>query len=589
MSTYRAPVEDMTFLIDELLQVGETLGGLPAFADLEVGPELSTALLDEGARLAGDVLAPLRRVGDDHPATCQDGAVTLSPGYGEALQQLGAGGWMGISSDPVYGGQGLPELYATAACEMWNSANLAFGLAPMLSAGAALAIHAHASEALKQRYLPKMHSGEWAGTMNLTESGAGSDLGVMKTRAIPDGTQYRIHGQKIYITWGDHDATDNIIHLLLAKLPDAPEGSRGISLFLVPKFLVNEDGSLGERNDVYPVSTEHKLGIHGSPTCVMAFGDTAGAVGYLVGEQNRGLACMFTMMNEARLKVGVQGLGAAEGSYQQAVVYARDRVQGGVAIIEHPDVRRMLLTMRALIEAMRALVYTEAVTMDLAHRGPPSDRARHQFRIDLMIPVIKAWLTEVGQELTSLGVQVHGGMGYIEETGAAQFLRDVRITSIYEGTNGIQAADLVSRKLGRDQGGAMRDALADVAATVASLGESSEPALVAIARQLACALAGVEASTDHLIAALESAPEEALGASFDYLMQCGYLFGGWHLARSALVAQQRLAEGAHNLFYVRKVATAGFYAEQVLPRCAAHGGAIAGGSAALVSYPAEWL
>ncbi len=589
MSSYRAPIEDMTFLIDEVLDVGQALGSLPAFEELGVGPDLSTALLDEGARLAADVLAPLRRVGDEHPATCRDGAVTLSPGYGEALQQLGAGGWMGISSDPAYGGQGLPELYATAACEMWNSANLAFGLAPMLSSGAALAIHAHASEELKQRYLPKMHSGEWAGTMNLTESGAGSDLGVMKTRAVPEGDHYRIHGQKIYITWGDHDATDNIIHLVLAKLPDAPEGSRGISLFLVPKFLVNEDGSLGARNDVYPVSTEHKLGIHGSPTCVMAFGDNEGALGYLVGEKNRGLACMFTMMNEARLKVGVQGLGAAEGAYQKAVAYARERVQGGVAIIEHPDVRRMLLTMRALIEAMRALVYAEAVTMDLAHRGSEADRAGHQFRIDLMIPVIKGWMTEVGQELTSLGVQVHGGMGYIEETGAAQYLRDVRITSIYEGTNGIQAADLVSRKLGRDQGGAMRDALADVATTVAALRDAGQPALAVIADRLAAALADVEETTARLLEGLQTAPDQALGASFDYMMQCGYLFGGWHLARSALVAQERLDSGAENPFYERKIATARFYAEQVLPRCRAHAGAIMAGPEALAEYPVDWL
>jgi len=589
MSTYRAPIEDMTFLIEELLDVGGTLGALPAFAELGLGSELTAALLDEGAKLAGGVLAPLRRVGDQHPATCADGAITLSPGYGDALQQLGAGGWMGISSDPEYGGQGLPELYATAACEMWNSANLAFGLAPMLSCGAALAIHAHGTEEQKRLYLPKMHAGEWAGTMNLTESGAGSDLGVMKTRAIPEGEHYRIHGQKIYITWGDHDATENIIHRVLAKLPDAPEGSRGISLFLVPKFLVNADGSLGARNDVYPVSTEHKLGIHGSPTCVMAFGDGEGAIGYLVGEENRGLACMFTMMNEARLKVGVQGLGAAEGAYQKAVAYARDRVQGGVAIIQHPDVRRMLLTMKSLIEAMRAFVYTEAVTMDLAHRGPKDDRARQQFRIDLMIPVIKGWLTEVGQELTSLGVQVHGGMGYVEETGAAQYLRDVRITSIYEGTNGIQAADLVSRKLGRDQGGAMRDALAQVATTVAALKQHGAGDLQQIGAGLERALAGVEESTGQVLEALAADPAVALGGSFDYLMQCGYLFGGWQLARSALLASDRLEAGADNDFYRRKIATARFYAEQILPRCAAHGGAIATAAGALNSYPANWL
>ena len=589
MTTYRAPIEDMTFLIEELLDVGGTLGELPAFAELGLGSELTSALLDEGAKLAGGVLAPLRRVGDQQPATCADGAITLTPGYGDALQQLGAGGWMGISSDPEYGGQGLPELYATAACEMWNSANLAFGLAPMLSSGAALAIHAHGTEEQKQLYLPKMHAGEWAGTMNLTESGAGSDLGVMKTRALPEGDHYRIHGQKIYITWGDHDATDNIIHLVLAKLPDAPEGSRGISLFLVPKFLVNADGSLGERNDVYPVSTEHKLGIHGSPTCVMAFGDGEGAVGYLIGEENRGLACMFTMMNEARLKVGVQGLGAAEGAYQQALAYARDRVQGGVAIIEHPDVRRMLLTMKSLIEAMRAFVYTEAVTMDLAHRGPEDDRPRQQFRIDLMIPVIKGWLTEVGQELTSLGVQVHGGMGYIEETGAAQYLRDVRITSIYEGTNGIQAADLVSRKLGRDQGGAMRDALAQVATTVAALKQHEAGDLQQIGTGLERALAGTEEATGQVLEALAADSAVALGGSFDYLMQCGYLFGGWQLARSALLASDRLAAGKDNDFYRRKIATARFYAEQILPRCAAHGGAIATAAGALNSYPADWL
>ncbi len=589
MSTYRAPVEDMTFLIEELLDVGGTLGALPAFAELGLGSELTSALLDEAAKLAGGVLAPLRRAGDEQPATCADGAITLTPGYGDALQQLGAGGWMGISSDPEYGGQGLPELYATAACEMWNSANLAFGLAPMLSSGAALAIHAHGTEEQKQLYLPKMHAGQWAGTMNLTESGAGSDLGVMKTRALPDGNNYRIHGQKIYITWGDHDATDNIIHLVLAKLPDAPEGSRGISLFLVPKFLVNADGSLGERNDVYPVSTEHKLGIHGSPTCVMAFGDGEGAVGYLVGEENRGLACMFTMMNEARLKVGVQGLGAAEGAYQKAVAYARERVQGGVAIIEHPDVRRMLLTMKSLIEAMRAFVYTEAVTMDLAHRGPEEDRAGQQFRIDLMIPIIKGWLTEVGQELTSLGVQVHGGMGYIEETGAAQYLRDVRITSIYEGTNGIQAADLVSRKLERDQGGAMRDALAQVADTVAKLKQHEAGDLQQIGAGLERALAGTEEATSQVLAALSADPAVALGGSFDYLMQCGYLFGGWQLARSALLASDRLAAGEDNDFYRRKIATARFYAEQILPRCAAHAGAITTAAGALNSYPGDWL
>ncbi len=589
MPTYRAPLEDMSFVIDELLQAEDVLGGLDGFAGMGVGPDLTTALLDEAAKLAGDVLAPLRPVGDQHPATCADGKVTTSPGYDAALQQMGAGGWVGISASAAHGGQGLPELYGTASCEMWNGANMAFALAPFLSSGAALAISTHGSDELKQTYLEKMNSGEWTGTMNLTESGAGSDLGVMKSKAVPEGDHYRISGQKIFITWGDHQATDNIVHLVLAKLPDAPAGSRGISLFLVPKFLVNADGTLGERNDVYPVSCEHKLGIHGSPTCVMAFGDNDGAIGYLVGEENQGLACMFTMMNEARLKVGLQGLGSAEGAYQKAVAYARERVQGGVPIIEHPDVKRMLLTMRALTEAGRAMAYSDAQQMDLAHYGDPQERPRHQFRVDLMIPVIKGWLTEVGQELTSLGVQVHGGMGYVEETGAAQYFRDVRITSIYEGTNGIQAADLVSRKLGRDGGGAMNELLEEVAATVQELGAADDTALTAIKSHLDQALAAHQLATARILEALKDSRNNALGASFDYMMMTGYLLGGWHLARSALVAQARISSGSDRAFYPQKLATAQFYAEQILPRCAAHGGAIANAQGTLQSYDTDWL
>jgi len=589
MAHYRAPLEDMTFLIDELLDAGGRLGELPDFAELGVGPELTTALLDEAAKLAGDVLSPLRRVADQQPASCADGKVTISPGYGDALRQLAEGGWLGITADPTYGGQGLPELYGTAACEMWNSADTALALAPVLSAGAALALAAHGSEEQKQRYLPRLHSGEWSGTMCLTESGAGSDLGVMKTRAVPEGDHYRLHGQKIYITWGDHDACDNIIHLVLAKLPDAPEGSRGISLFLVPKFLVNDDGSPGERNDVYPVSVEHKLGIHGSPTCVMAFGDDKGAIGYLVGEENRGLACMFTMMNEARLKIGLQGLACGEGAYQQAVEYARERVQGGVAIIQHPDVRRMLLTMKSLNEAMRALLYSEALTMDLAHAGPEDERPAQQARIDLMIPIIKGWLTEVGQELTSLGVQVHGGMGYVEETGAAQYLRDVRIAAIYEGTNGIQAADLVSRKLGRDRGAAMATALEGVQALVAGLRESGDDSLGAIAERLEQSLGEARQATDRLVESLAANPDIALGASFDYMMLCGYLLGGHHLARSALLAWQRQQAGEGREFYAQKIATARFYAEQVLPRTGAFAAAVASAGGALLDYPENWF
>jgi alkylation response protein AidB-like acyl-CoA dehydrogenase len=589
MSTYRAPLADMSFIIDEVLDAEGTLGSLPNFADYDVGPDLTTALLDEAAKLAGDVLAPLRRVGDEHPATCSDGVVTASPGYDDALRQMGAGGWLGISADVNHGGQGLPELYGTATHEMWNSANLALALAPILSSGAALAIAVHGDEQQKQTYLEKMNSGEWLGTMNLTESGAGSDLGVMKSRAVPEGDHYRIHGQKIFITWGDHEVTDNIIHLVLAKVPDAPEGSGGISLFIVPKFLVNPDGSPGERNDVYPVSCEHKLGIHGSPTCVMAFGDNEGAVGYLLGEENRGLVCMFTMMNEARLKVGIQALGAAEGAFQKAAAYARERVQGGVPIIEHPDVKRMLLTMKSITEAMRALAYTEAVTMDLAHLGPQESRASLQARIDLMIPVIKGWLTEVGQELTSVGVQVHGGMGYVEETGAAQYLRDVRITSIYEGTNGIQAADLVTRKLGRDGGAAMEAVLQEIRTTLAELDAVDDPRIGSISRALAVSLADMEASTAYLLDALKDDVTVALGASFEYMMQTGYLFGGWQLARSAQVALKRLQEGSDNIFYQQKIATAVFYSEQILPRCAGHAAAVMSACGSLQSYPLDWI
>jgi alkylation response protein AidB-like acyl-CoA dehydrogenase len=565
---YSAPLRDMQFLIDEVLDASGTLGVLPRFADLGIGSELTTALLDEAAKIAADVVAPMRRRADQQPASCRDGAVAITQGYHDVIQQLGAGGWVGVSASSDLGGQGLPELYGTAACEMWNSADMALALEPFLSSGAALAIAAHGSEELIQRYVPKINQGEWAGTMNLTESSAGSDLGPMKTRAERHGDHYKLFGQKIYITWGDHDATENIIHLVLARLPDAPEGSRGISLFLVPKFLVNEDGSLGMRNDVYPVSVEHKLGIHGSPTCVMSFGDHGGAIGYLIGEENQGLACMFTMMNEARLKVGLQGLGAAEGAYQKALAYARERVQGGVAIIEHPDVKRMLLVMRALIEATRALAYSEAVTMDLAHYGPVEQRDIQQRRIDLMIPVIKAWLTEVGFELTSLGVQIHGGMGYVEETGAAQFLRDVRITSIYEGTNGIQAADLVNRKLGRDQGATMLRLHEEIEECCRALKAADDAGLAGLAAQLLTTLGDHREATETMLVALAEDKSAALGGSFDYLMQTGYLFGGWQLARGALVAYQQAHTG--DSFYANKIAVACFYARAILPRCAAH-------------------
>jgi len=586
---YKAPLDDMQFLIDDVCQAGARLGDLPRFEGLEVGTDLTTALLEEASKLAADVVAPLRRVGDQQPARCADGAVTIPPGYGDAIRALGDGGWVGISADSGFGGQGLPELYGTAACEMWNSADMAFALEPFLSSGAALAISAHGSDALKNKYLPNINAGVWSGTMNLTESGAGSDLGPMKTRAERHGDHYRIFGQKIYITWGDHDATENIIHLVLARLPDAPEGSKGISLFVVPKFLVNDDGSLGDRNDAYPVSVEHKLGIHGSPTCVMAYGDQDGAIGYLVGQENNGLACMFTMMNEARLKVGLQGLGASEGAYQKAVAYARERVQGGVAIIEHADVKRMLMSMRALNEAMRALAYTESLTMDLSHGAPAQERGAWKARLDLMIPVIKGWMTEVGQEVTSVGVQIHGGMGYVEETGAAQFFRDVRITSIYEGTNGIQAADLVGRKLARDGGATMELVHDEIRQVADALAGSSDERLAAMGRALSDALAAHVMSSQTILELFKVDKSAAMSVSFDYMMQTGYLFGGWHLAASSLVALDLLSRNEKTLFCQRKIATTEFYLHRLMPRGSAHADAILSPLSQLDDYAADWL
>lgn len=586
---YKAPLDDMQFLIDDVCQAGARLGDLPRFEGLEVGTDLTTALLEEASKLAADVVAPLRRVGDQQPAHCADGAVTIPPGYGDAIRALGDGGWVGISADSGYGGQGLPELYGTAACEMWNSADMAFALEPFLSSGAALAISAHGSEALKDKYLPNINAGVWSGTMNLTESGAGSDLGPMKTRAERHGDHYRIFGQKIYITWGDHDATENIVHLVLARLPDAPQGSKGISLFVVPKFLVNDDGSLGDRNDAYPVSVEHKLGIHGSPTCVMAYGDQDGAIGYLVGQENNGLACMFTMMNEARLKVGLQGLGASEGAYQKAVAYARERVQGGVAIIEHADVKRMLMSMRALNEAMRALAYIESLTMDLSHGAPAQERGAWKARLDLMIPVIKGWMTEVGQEVTSVGVQIHGGMGYVEETGAAQFFRDVRITSIYEGTNGIQAADLVGRKLARDGGATMELVHDEIRQVADALAGSSDDRLAAMGRALSDALAAHVMSSQTILELFKVDKSAAMSVSFDYMMQTGYLFGGWHLAASSLVAIDLLSRDEKTLFCQRKIATTEFYLHRLMPRGSAHADAILSPLSQLDDYAVEWL
>ncbi len=575
MSMYTAPEQEMAFVIDELACAGATVGSLDAYAECGVGPELTTAVLSEAGKLAGEVLAPLRTVGDEQPAVCKDKKIVLPPGFAEAWSKMAEGGWQGIAVPPEHGGQGLPEIYGSAAFEMWSASNMAFGLGPLLTAGAALAIGAHGTSEQKNLYLEKMNSGEWSGTMNLTESGAGSDLGVMKAKALPEGDHFRIYGQKIYITWGDHDATSNIIHLVLARLPDAPEGSAGISLFIVPKYLLDENGDPATHNDVYPVSTEHKLGIHGSPTCVMSFGDSEGAVGYLLGQPHQGLRCMFTMMNEARLKVGMQGLGISDAALQKAVAYARERVQGGVPIIEHPDVLRMLYTMKSLTEAMRAVSYVESITMDLAHYAADAAAREHaQLRIDLMIPIIKGWLTEIGNEVASLGVQVHGGMGYIEETGAAQYLRDVRIAAIYEGTNGIQAADLVGRKIRRDGGSTLETMLDDAASSASEAAASAAPAIKEMGEALANAVADLRKSTAVTVARSASSMPHALLGSYDLMMQSGYVLGGWHLLRSALICRERIESGSASDFHQHKIVTAAFYCRQIMPRAAAHGNAV---------------
>src|SRR5262245_4863432 len=475
MSQYQPPLADMRFVLNELAGLDE-IAALPGFGDATA--DTVEAILEEAGKFATGVLDPLNAAGDRAGARWrEDGSVSTPPGFKDAYRQFCELGWNGLAKNPDFGGQGMPQLVAAAVDEMWNASNMAFELCPMLTAGAIEAIEQNASDELKRVYLPKMIAGEWTGTMNLTEPQAGSDLAAVRTKAVPqgDGT-YKLYGSKIFITYGEHDYTDNIVHLVLARTPDAPPGTKGISLFVVPKFIVRADGSLGERNDVRCVSLEHKLGIHASPTAVLAFGDKGGAVGHLVGLENRGLEYMFVMMNLARFGVGMQGVGLADRAYQHAVNYARDRVQGRAAgaardaaatgIIGHPDVRRMLMTMRACTEAGRALGYVTAAALDRAHRHPDPDvRKRELAFAELMIPIVKGWSTEMAQEVASLGIQVHGGMGFIEESGAAQYLRDARITTIYEGTTGIQANDLIGRKLARDGGQAMAAAVVDMRAT----------------------------------------------------------------------------------------------------------------------------
>ncbi|MGP8034880.1 MAG: acyl-CoA dehydrogenase [Steroidobacteraceae bacterium] len=588
---YRAPLREMRFVLEELLHAGE-LSACPAFA--EYSDELGRSVLEEAARFAETVLDPLNRPGDLEGARWTPQGVVSAPGFRAAYEQFVAGGWPALGSDPQYGGQPVPRVLVNSVGEFWGSANLAFKLGPMLTHGAVHALELTGSEAQKRRYLPKMVSGEWTGTMVLTEPQAGSDLGLVRTRAVPEGDHHRVFGQKIFITWGDHDLTANTIHMVLGRIEGAPAGVKGISLFIVPKVLLNADGSLGERNDVRCLSIEHKLGIHASPTCVLAFGENAGAVGFLIGEAGRGLEYMFIMMNSARLSVGSEGYAVGERALQRAAEWARTRVQGrppgaqpgsAAPIINHPDVKRMLLTMKSQTEASRALTLYTAMQLDLAAASPDQTvRAAAQARGELLTPIVKGWCTEIGNEVTAIGVQVHGGMGFIEETGAAQYMRDVRITTIYEGTTGIQSNDLIGRKIARDRGAAMSAFLAEMQRELEALPQG-DAAADAVRRAALEGVGLLARATQALGKALATRPELAQGVSVPYLKLCGYVAGGWLLARSAAVAAAQ-AGGSDREFYAGKIRTAGFYAAQVLPLAGALARVVEGGGASVADTDA---
>lgn len=592
MSTYTAPIRDMKFVVKELIGL-DPICVLPGCE--EVTADLVDAILEEAGKFAGGVLDPLNRAGDRVGARLEGDTVISAPGFKEAFRKFCEGGWVGLANDPRWGGQGLPHVVSAQTSEMWNAACMSFALCPMLTAGVVLALSRHGTEAQKALYLPKLVSGQWTGTMNLTEPQAGSDLSAVRTRATPQGDHYRIQGTKIFITWGEHDMAENIVHMVLARTPNAPEGVKGISLFIVPKFLVNRDGSLGARNDVRCVSIEHKLGIHGSPTCVMAYGDREGAVGYLVGEENRGLEFMFTMMNFARLEVGIEGVAMADRAYQHALAYARQRVQGRepgvkagerVTIIHHPDVRRMLMSMKAQTEAMRALASLAAAELDQALLHPDkSERMAHQAMFDLLTPVVKGWCTEQCIEVASTGVQVHGGMGFVEETGAAQYLRDARITTIYEGTTGIQANDLVGRKIAYEKGMTAKRLLGQMRALDQDLASvSSHPALSVIRRSLDEGVQSLARATDWMVETYAHNIKAAAAGSVPFLKLFGTVAAGWLMARSALIAKRRLDENAEEYdFYRAKLGTARFYAEHVVPLARAYEHAVVHGSASTLA------
>ncbi len=597
---YRAPVKDLRFVLDEIVGTAE-IAACPEFVDYS--SETSAAILDEAAKFAESVLEPLCKSGDREGARWSADGVKMPAGFKEAYTQFCESGWPALRSKSEFGGQNVPTVLGTAVEEIWASSNLAFKLCPMLTQGAIEALQRFGSQPQKQLYLPRMVSGEWSGTMNLTEPQAGSDLAQVRTRAVPAGPNYRIYGQKIFITYGEHDLTENIVHMVLARIDGAPPGVRGISLFIVPKFWVNADGSVGARNDVNCASIEHKLGIHASPTCVMMYGENEGALGLLVGEPNRGLEYMFVMMNAARLSVGLEGHAQADRAFQQAAEWARARVQGKppvpvakvagsaslgtssspMPIIGHPDVKRMLLSMKATVEAARALALYAAQQLDLGDAHPDEAvRARAQARGDLLIPIVKGCGTEGGIEAASIGIQVHGGMGYIEETGAAQTLRDVRITTIYEGTTGIQSNDLIGRKFGRDGGAALKAFVDDMQASL----EALTPRDPVVQKTRAASLASLDrlrGASAALLGALTTSPDRAMAVSVPFLRLCGLVMGGWLMARAAAIAADKLAGGAADEDFLKsKIATAHFFALQLLPRTVALEQIVAHGAEAIV-------
>ena len=593
--SYTAPLKDMLFNIEHLARIDQ-IAQIPGFED--AGLDTAQAVLEECAKLNEGVLAPLNFEGDKNPSSWKDGVVTTTPGFKDAFRQYGEGGWQGLQHPTDFGGQGLPKTIGAACIEMTNSANMSFALCPLLTDGAIEALLTAGSDELKATYLEKLVTGEWTGTMNLTEPQAGSDLALVRTRAepLPDGS-YKVFGTKIFITYGEHDMAENIVHLVLARVVGAPEGVKGISLFVVPKFMVNADGTLGARNDAHCVSIEHKMGIKASPTAVLQFGDHGGAVGYLVGQENRGLEYMFIMMNAARYAVGVQGIAVAERAYQKAVAFAKDRVQSrpvdgsinaSAAIIHHPDVKRMLMTMRAYTEGCRAMAAVAAAAYDAAHHHPDADaRKQNAAFYEFLVPLVKGFSTEMSLEVTSLGVQVHGGMGFIEETGAAQYYRDAKILTIYEGTTAIQANDLVGRKTARDGGQTAKGIAAQVAETEAALVASGSAQALAVAKRLKAAREAFLDVVDFVAGKTKAEPNAVFAGSVPYLMLAGNLVAGWQLARSLRVAEEQLAAGVDTAFMQAKIATAHFYAEHLLNKAPGIRDSIVDGAASVTALALE--